>query len=388
MKVTISVGGKFHLFNLAQQLVKRDYLLQLITSYPKFETAKYGIPKNKTSSVLIKEVLERGWRMLPGFLRNIYNPQYLLHEMFDVLAARRLRGGADIVVGGLHVCRRAKKLGALTIAERGSSHIRYQYQLLKEEYERFGVKVEPFQLPHPKVMEADLAGYEEVDYISVPSSFVKRTFLEFGIPEHKIIQVPYGVDISQFKQVPKTDSVFRVVFAGGICIRKGVHYLLRAFSELHLPNAELVLVGGMNDEMMPFFKKYEGSFNWVGHKPQSELYKYYSQGSVFVMPSIEEGLSMVQLQAMACGLPLICTTNTGGEDIVREGIDGFVVPIRDIEALKEKIAYLYSHPAELGIMGRSAKERASSGFTWDDYGDRMVTEYRKILENRKARKID
>ena len=51
---------------------------------------------------------------------------------------------------------------------------------------------------------------------------------------------------------------------------------------------------------------------------------------------------MVQPQAMACGLPIIHTTNTGGEDIVRDGIDGFIVPIRDVESLKSKILYTYS----------------------------------------------
>ena len=70
VKVAISVPGRFWLFNLAQQLLKRGYLEQLITSYPKFEVKKYGIPKEKVSSILIKEILFRGWHKLPGFLRN------------------------------------------------------------------------------------------------------------------------------------------------------------------------------------------------------------------------------------------------------------------------------------------------------------------------------
>lgn len=379
MKVTISVMGRFHLFNLAQQLLKRDYLAQLITSYPKFEVAKYGIPKDKVSSVIIKEIIERGWRKLPKFLKNIYNPHYFICEVFDIFASFYLKEGADIVIGGLRVSEKAKKFGAITIAERGSSHISYQNKILREEYEKYGVKIESFMLPHPKVIENELRAYEEIDYISVPSSFVKRTFLEYGVPENKIIQVPYGVDLSAFKRVPKTDNVFRVVFAGGMSLRKGVHYLLRAFSELGLPNSELMLVGSLDDEIKPFFKKYEGSYRYIGHVPQKELYKYYSQGSVFVIMSIEEGLAMVQLQAMACGLPLICTTNTGGDDIIRDGIEGFVIPIRDVEALKEKILYLYEHPDIQKLMGESAAKRVASGFTWDDYGSKMIEIYENIL---------
>ncbi len=383
MKITISVGGRFHLFNLAQQLFKKDYLGQLITSYPKFEVVKYGIPRKKVSSVIIKEIIERGWRKLPEFLKRIYNPQHFIHEVFDIFASFYLKDGADVVVvSGLRVLRKAKRFGVITVAERGSSHISYQNKILSEEYEKYGVKIKPLMSPHPRIIEDDLKGYEEADYISVPSSFVKRTFLEYGVPENKIILVPYGVDLSQFKQIPKEDNIFRVIFVGGMTLRKGVHYLLKAFSELNLPNSELMLIGAINDEIQPFFKKYEGKFKWLGHIPQNKLYKYYSQGSVFVMPSIEEGLSMVQLQAMACGLPLICTTNTGGEDIVEEGKSGFVIPIRDIKALKEKLLYLHKNSEICKQMGQSAKERVSSGFTWDDYGQKMINVYERILKNK------
>ncbi len=385
MKISISVPGRFHLFNLAGQLLKKNYLNQLITSYPKFETVKYGIPKNKISSILIKEIIQRAWCKLPSFLQNAYNPQYLIHETFDILASRVLKP-ADIVIGGssvfLHTLKKAKRLGAITVTEHGSSHILYQNEILKTEYEKFGVKIRPFQLPHPKIIEKELKEYEESDYIAIPSLFVKKTFLEKNVPEKKIIHVPYGVDLSQFRKLPKTDNVFRVIFVGGMMIRKGVHYLLQAFSELNLPNSELVLVGALNEEIKPFFKKYEGKFKYVGKAPQAELHKYYSESSVFAMMSIEEGLALVIPQAMACGLPIIATTNTGAEDIVREGVDGFIIPIRDIEKLKEKITYLYEHPEIRERMSLSAKERVSAGFTWDDYGRKITEIYENILKNK------
>lgn len=382
MKVAISVPGRFHLFDLAQQLLKRDYLSQLITSYPKFEVKKYGIPSNLIRSVISKEVLFRGWERMPIWIRKIFNPQYFIHNFFDILAASSLKK-SDIAVGGssvfLHTLSRAKKFGAVTVVERGSSHITYQNKILREEYELCGIELPPMSVPHPKIIEKELEEYKRTDYISVPSIFVKKTFLDEGIPEEKIIHVPYGVNLSAFKQVPKTDGVFRIVFVGGMCLRKGVHYLLQAFAELNLPNSELMLLGAMNEEMEPFFKKYKGYYNYVGKIPQAELYKYYSQGSVFVMMSIEEGLALVQPQAMACGLPIIATTNTGAEDIIRDGKDGFIIPIRNVEALKEKIKYLYEHQDICRAMGISAKERVSQGFSWDDYGNKMIAEYKRIL---------
>lgn len=391
MRIIISVPGRFHLFNLARQLLFRGHSLHLITSYPKIFVCRYGIPKKNIESIFLKEVLERGWKKLPHFIRGVYNPQYFIHELFDISVSKKiLNYKADIINGGssvfLRTLRKAKLLSMITILERGSSHIQYQNSILKEEYEKFGIKTEAFQLPHPKIIEKELQEYEEADYISIPSSYVRRTFLEKGVDEKKLIQVPYGVDLSSFKQISKDDNIFRIIFAGGMTLRKGVHYLLQAFSELNLPNSELLLIGSMNDEMRGFFRKYnvgEGKIKYIGHIPQNELHKYYSQGSVFVLMSIEEGLAMVQPQAMACGLPVICTTNTGGEDIVRDGMDGFVIPIRDIEMLKEKILFMYEHQDICKQMGQSAEERVTSGFTWDDYGKKIIQEYERILEGRK-----
>jgi len=387
MQVIISVGGRWHAFYLAQQLLKRGYLKKLITSYPKFEVMRYGIPKDKISSIIVKEILERGWKKMPIFVKKLYNPQFFVSELFDRLASKKIVK-SDIFVGwsgfSLHSLRKARELGAITVIERCSSHMLYQLKILSEEYEKFGLK---FNNTHPKIIEKELQEYEEADYIAIPSRFVKRTFIEKGIPENKLILIPYGVDLKEFSQITKEDDIFRVIYAGGITLRKGVHYLLQAFSELRLPNSELLLVGGISGELKSFFKKYKGSYKWIGHKPQKELYKYYSQGSVFVMPSIEEGMAYVQAQAMACGLPLICTTNTGGEDLIQDGVSGFVIPIRNVEVLKEKLIYLYENPMMCRVMGQSAKERISVGFTWNDYGERIIGQYQKLLNQEKEQAL-
>jgi glycosyltransferase involved in cell wall biosynthesis len=383
MKVIISVGGRFHAFNLAQELLGRDALKFIITSYPKFITKKWDLPNNKVKSVFIKEILERAYYKLPEFLKNLYNPQFFITEIFDKLASRKIEK-ADIFVGwssfSLHTLRKAKNMGMITILDHGSSHIEYQRDILKEEYEILGIKPKPYYLPHPKIVEKELREYEEADYICLPSLFAKRTFLEKGIPEDKILHIPYGVDLSNFKQIPKNDNIFRIIFVGSLSIRKGVYYLLKAYKELNLKNSELLLVGPIWDEIKPILKKFDGFYKAIGPVPQKELYKYYSNSSVFVLPSIEDGFGMVINQAMSCGLPVILTENTGGYDIVRDGIDGFIIPIRDIEKLKEKILYLYENPEICKQMGQNAKERAKSGFTWEDYGNKIYENYQKILE--------
>jgi glycosyltransferase involved in cell wall biosynthesis len=381
VKITISVLGRFHLFHLAKQLQDHNLLGRLITSYPKFEVVKYGINPANIESLVIHEIHNRGWRKISRFTESFFNPQYMVFELFDHHASRHIMEGSDIFVGlsgaSLYSLRRARRLGAKTVLERGSSHILYQRQILEEEYARFGLKRE---VVHPRVAERELQEYQEADFISMPSQFVKGTFLQYGIPEEKLIQIPYGVNLEHFYPIPKDDNIFRIIHCANLSLRKGVPYLLQAFSELKLKEAELWLIGSVTDEVRPFLSRFASpAIILKGQFPENELYKYMSQGSVFCLASIEEGLAMVQPMAMACGLPVICTTNTGGADIVREGRDGFIVPIRDVEALKEKILYYYEHREACKVMGESARLRVQGGFTWADHGQKMMGAYRKIL---------
>jgi len=383
VKITISVLGRFHLFYLARQLQDHNFLARLITSYPKYEAAKYGINPENIDSLLIHEIHNRGWRKISRFTESVFNPQYMIFELFDRHASRHIKNDWDIVAGlsgcSLYSLRRARQLGAKTVLERGSSHILFQKTILEEEYGRFGL-TKP--VVHPKVVERELQEYQEADFISLPSQFVKGTFLQYGIPEAKLIQIPYGVNLTHFYPIPKEDNTFRIIHCANLSLRKGVPYLLQAFSELKLKDAELWLIGRVTDEVRPVLSRFASpSIMLKGQFPETELYKYMSQGSVFCLASIEEGLAMVQPMAMACGLPVICTTNTGGADIVRDGLDGFIVPIRDVEALKEKILYFYEHPEAGRNMGESARRRVQAGFSWADYGHKMIAAYQRILSS-------
>ncbi len=385
MKVIISVPGKFYAFNLAQQLERRKAFYKLITGYPRWHTEEFNLSRDRVVAFPLVQAIWQGWNRLPARLRGRWDPSFAVSEIFDRRAARRLKE-CDIFTGwsgfSLHSIRRSRHLARAVILERGSTHIRYQQRILEEEYARVG-RWGP--RAHPRIIEKELAEYEEADYIMVPSRFVKKTFLEEGISENKLIRNPYGVDLSAYRQIPREDDIFRVIFSGRICFRKGVHYLLEAFRALKLPGCELLLIGALSDEMKPYLDKYRGYYKWINPKPPKRLHRYYSQGSVFVIPSIEEGLALVQLQAMACGLPLICTPNTGGEDLIENGKHGFIVPLRDPEALKEKIEYLYRHPEICRAMGAAAAERVREGFSWDDYGERTWAAYRRILSEKENR---
>lgn len=382
MKVIISSISRFWAFSLAEQLQKRGYLHKLIVGYfdPRRNAKGYDIDMRKVVKNPVPIAIEYFASEITPLRRWRLQAQYASSEVHDLWARTQLEP-CDIFVGwaskSLRTLRRAKNLGAITIVERGSSHILAQKEILEEEYARFGIQTKAID---ERIVEKSLREYEEADYISIPSTFVRRTFLEKGVPEEKLIQIPFGVDLRHFRPIPKQDNIFRVMHIGGK-LRKGTHYLLQAMSELGLRNAELMLIGNIEEPVKPFVKDYKGDLRVFSGFPHTELYKYYSQSSVYVLPSIEEGLAMVQPEAMACGLPVICSKNTGGEDIIRDGIDGFIVPVRDVEALKEKILYLYEHEEERKEMGRNAFERARE-YTWDRYGERIVEAYRRILDSR------
>ena len=219
---------------------------------------------------------------------------------------------------------------------------------------------------------------ELADHIFVASSFTECSLLDIGVPRSKITVIPYGAPIEYFQPHPKQDKLFRVMFAGQVGTRKGVHYLLQAWQELSLPESELLLVG-VNQMPNDWLSKYRDRVRLTGSVPHSSLNAYYSSANVFVFPSLVEGFGLVLLEAMACGIPIITTPNTGGPDIIIDGIEGFIIPIRDVEALKVKIAWCYSHPQELAKMGIAARKKAEQ-LTWERYRQKLAMIIKEKLE--------
>lgn len=377
-KVLVSVIGRFHAFDLAYQLQKRDYLYLLNTTFPKFVAKKWGIDKDRIFTNVHLAILSR---YVKKYLPQSFNNK-IANFVYQNQAKSNIRKLKNVAVfigwsgSSLEAIIEAKKHNVVTILERGSSHYTHQMKILIEENKKFNIDFQP----NYDTWKRELLEYELADYISIPSTYVKKTFIENGILENKLFVNPYGVDLSSFKQIEKKDNVFRVIFVGNLSVRKGSYYLIKAFHELNLQNSQLIHIGAISEEIEPIIQNFKNKkMSFLGHQPQNELYKYYSQGSVFVLTSLEEGMAMVQLQAMACGLPLICTTNTGGEDLIsKDGEEGFVIPIRDENVLKEKLTFLYNNPEIAKQMGNKAKVKVSSGYTWDDYGDRYIDFLKKI----------
>jgi len=376
MKVTISVGGRFHALQLAQELERRGHLHRFITTYTDGRYRR--LAQEKLALVRWPDYLGRVWAKLPG-AEGLAPWNYVKDGLFDLEARRRL-DRCDIFHGwanySLHSMRKAHRLGAKTVLECSSTHVLRQGELLREEYKIHG-------LPPPAGLSALLRNrllkeYDLTDFICVPSHFVHGSFVEKGIDPAKLLLVPFGVDPGNFPRLPRTRDVFRVVFVGNIGLQKGIPYLLEAARRLDSTGLQVQIIGNVEPGMGFLVRELPANVTLVGHVPHLELHRRLSAASAFVLPSIEEGLSLTILEAMACGLPVIITPNTGGTTVVTDGEEGFVVPIRDADAIAQKIAYLYEHEAERRRMAEAAEARARQ-FSWRLYGEHMVACYRRVL---------
>jgi glycosyltransferase involved in cell wall biosynthesis len=157
-------------------------------------------------------------------------------------------------------------------------------------------------------------------------------------------------------------------------LRKGIPYLLEAFSKLDHPNKKLLLVGSCSDEMTRFVRKRteDGTVELAGPVPQARVQDLMSESHVMVLPSIEEGFGMVLGQALACGCPVVASENTGASDLFREGFEGYIVPIRQPDAIADRLQHLADHPEVRDRMSRAAVQRVKSLGGWDEYGANYV----------------
>ncbi len=270
---------------------------------------------------------------------------------------------------GLRSLRQAKQIGMVTVVERASSHPLYQARLLQEEHTRWGLS---FRIPKSPLHRA-LAELEAADYVLIPSDFVRRSFLEENFPEDRLLQLSFGADTRRFYPAETKEShPFRVLFVGQLSGRKGILYLLEAWRQLDWRNAELWLVGRIDPLCGSLLKGWQEfpTVRMVGHMP--DPVSLYQNADVFAFPTIEEGSALVTYEALACGLPVITTPNAGS--VVRDGREGFLVPIRDVDALADQLERLRADGQLRKEMKLAARQRAAS-FTWENYEDTLAKIY-------------
>lgn len=290
-------------------------------------------------------------------------------------ACRKFLKGADIFLfyngSGLSTCRYAKKKGIVTIVEVVNTHVDYQEKILMEEYGRLGQSFIPF---HKQEKERRIQEYAAADYIMYPSEFVKQSFLQYGFPEEKMVKVSYGFnELPQRSLVKKEAGTFTILYVGSISVRKGLRYLVKAFEKLEHPGKKLVLVGPTQEITGLEDLKLTNNIILTGSLKGEALEQAYKSADVFCLPSIEDGFGLVIGEALSYGVPVIATTNTGAFEIITNGVNGYIVPIRDTEAILDKLEALAGNTELLNHMSIAALKTIESLNGWQTSKEQLVT---------------
>lgn len=372
MRVVQAVFGVFHHFELAHQLHRRHHLEKIYSTWPWARLKREGLPRSLVGTfplIHTTDYLLNRTRFYPAHLS-------FWASQWNALAFDRWTNAVlplcDAFIGlsgsGLLTGHTVQQRGGICICDRGSTHYVFQMQTINEECRRWKVS--------PPVSRAYAIAREQKIYalanaITVPSSVARRSFLQMGVPADKVHVIPYGVRLDHFTRTtePPRDS-FEVLFAGQVSLRKGIPYLLEAFARLRHPNKYLTIVGSIMDDIRPLLAHLPtDKVTFTGSIPQPELARKMSTSHLLVLPSIEEGLALVQGQAMACGCPVLATTATGAEDLFTDGVEGFIIEDRDIDMLAERMQQIADDPALRERMSEAALERVKSLGGWDHYGD-------------------
>jgi alpha-maltose-1-phosphate synthase len=344
-------------------------------------------PEQQIKTAPWREMVRLGMRATPmaGILCSGERPFSIIgmYRHFDRQVAHRVAEVLPNIVyayegGALHTFREAKKRDITTIHEQPSSYWHWIRKLFAEEAERnpeFAGLLPTLSHPasHDEWKEEEL---RLADYVFVPSQHVLLT-LAGVVPEEKIRVISYGAPPVRPRRQWNQDAgvPLKVLFAGALSQRKGIGYLLQAVDMLG-SQVELTMIGR---RLRPNARVDEACRRWRWHEtlPHSKVLDVMQQADVLVLPSLAEGCALVVLEALACGLPVIITPNTGSQAYVREGREGFVVPIGCAETIAERLEILNRDRKMLEEMSRQAQVTAAAN-GWENYRANWIHAVRNV----------
>jgi len=292
--------------------------------------------------------------------------------------AMAVRHGAGVLAfdtNGTETFRVLRDRGLPRILDQSATHRRWRERLDAEEREKHPAwnRLHKWTVTAPTIVAEEVEELELADLILCGSEFCASTLVAEGVKPGKLAVVPYGAETTRFVPAQggrRDDGEVRLLFVGALALRKGLFYLLEAVRRLAGLGLKLTLAGQLqvNEEaLLPYADVIDAPGRLLHHH-MPDLYRRHD---VYVFPSLAEGSSLSIYEALASGLPVIATSSSGS--IVRDGIEGIIVPPRDVEGLAAAIEKLVRHPELRLEMGRAARRRATEYGDWSHYGERLAS---------------
>lgn len=385
MRVSVVLGPGHHGPEVVQALRRGGVLGRVIHQHPRFvvEGGDGRELARAPSLDLAIRAMWAGWRRLPvvGQWETPRGPAAALQGR----VARRFLGPHDLLIAwlqvGLESLRQARRANTSALLEHPMNHILHYDEELRRERGRWGQSLGLFG-DFPAVLRRRmLAECEEAPYISVLSSYSRRSFEAYGVSPSRIVEIPLGVDHEHFtpREGERAPGPLRVVCVGRIEMMKGVQYLLEALRRLRGVPMEVSLVGPATSDARPLLERLgDPRVRCLPSVGRAALPEVYRSADVLVFPSVNDALGLVMLEAMSCGLPVIASDHTGAVDVLRDGVDGFVVPSGDAAAIAERLEPLAREPGAAAELGRSARQRILERYTLDHHAARLLDVCRRL----------
>lgn len=276
----------------------------------------------------------------------------------------------------LEIFERFHKNGTKIIIERINCHRATSRRILKEAQQVWDIKPEKI-ISDDEIAEENRK-LEIADAIFCPSPMVKNSMLENGVPAGKLLSTSYGWAPERFPSISsmRQENLKPVfLFAGSICLRKGVPLLLEAWKRADI-DGELLLCGGVDQDIQANFAEELRGKNIRHISYTNDIGQIYRKADVFVFPSLEEGGPMVTYEAMAHGIPPLVTAMGAGA-IVQNGINGIILPDMDVDAWVTAMRDIAENKQKRAELGEKARARALE-FTWQKVAEQRA----KLLEDR------
>lgn len=378
-KVNIAVCGKFHILKYIEFIESDINKLYFSSRYKNVKNLNF--PREKLNNFMLKEYLiQIHGRLLGDKLYEVMNPFY--HKIWQrgVLKKWESCDLLHFVSHGacLNVIDKAIKTKSKILCEVVNTHPEYRLKIIREQSQKWGIKFKGTNLLKREMNAIREA--ENSDYLLSPSECVTSSYREMGFSK-KVFKLPYVSDTKAFtgKVRADIDRPLKIISVGRISLRKGQLYILEALKNMG-NQVELTLVGSIQPEIAKLVRKY--NFNHIERVPHNMMPHLYAKHDVYISASLEEGLSLSIGEALANGLVVLATRESGGQELIKDRENGFIIPSNSSKAIETLVISLLSSDYSIQSISGLAIDTALSTFNWKNYSSKLKQVYKDVLNDK------